>query len=247
MDVFCVGMYRSCSTWQYNICAELIERKAGGERLGFILGPAYESSGESDTPAWRVLKTHDGHESFATALRDGRARAVYSRRDLRDVVFSLMHKWSLSFDEVVAPDGLMDACIAVDGYWPSLPGVLCQSYESIAANPSKAVQAIALHLGFQIAALEAEELSAEFSAARNKERSLALAADLAAAGIDLAKPENSLRYDSQTLFHWNHMRDGGIGGWKRAASPQQRQTLAERCGQWLVDRGYECEIAPATV
>jgi hypothetical protein len=242
MDIFCAGMYRSCSTWQYNICAELVERKAGGERLGFIVGPEYVPSSEPDQSTWRVLKTHDGHDVFAAALREGRARAVYARRDLRDVVFSLMHKYSISFDEVVAPNGLLAACIAADEFWPSLPNVLCQSYESIAADPSVAVKAIAEHLGSDITDFEADELSFEFSSLKNKERAGALAAELAAGGVDLAKPENSLKFDSQTLIHWNHMRDGIVGGWRTVASPQQKRELAELCGSWLVEHGYECDL-----
>src|SRR5438067_7889431 len=33
MYVFCVGMYRSCSTWQYNIVCRLVERHRLGHRL----------------------------------------------------------------------------------------------------------------------------------------------------------------------------------------------------------------------
>jgi hypothetical protein len=242
MDVFCAGMYRSCSTWQYNICAELVERKAGGERLGFIGGPMYEPFGSPSQSTWRVLKTHDGHDLFSAALRQGRARAVYARRDIRDVVFSLMHKWSLSFDEIVAPNGLLEACFAADRFWPSLPHVLCQSYERITADPSTAVRAIAEHLSIRIADAEADELSFEFSVTKNKERARALAADLLAGGVDLANRENHLRYDPQSLLHWNHLRDCSQGGWKNLASPGQKNTLAELCGSWLVEHGYEPDM-----
>ena len=242
MDVLCVGMYRSCSTWQYNICAELVERKAGGKRLGFIAASDYAPSGLPSQSIWRVLKTHDGHDRFAAALREGQVRAVYSRRDLRDVVFSIMHKWSISFDEVVAPNGLLEACIAVDGFWPSLPNVLCQSYETITADPSTAVKEIAEHLGLHIESAEADELSFEFSLIKNKERADAIAQQLHAEGVDLTNPENCLRYHSRTLFHWNHIRDGVVGGWRTLASPQQRKVLAGLCGSWLVEHGYECDL-----
>jgi hypothetical protein len=244
MDVFCVGMYRSCSTWQYNICAELIERNAGGERLGFISGEFYvPQPTSSSTSPWRVLKAHDADERFAVALREGRARGVYSRRDLRDVVFSIMHKWSKSFDEVVAPNALLALCIANDSFWPSLPNVLCQSYESIALAPGLAIKELAAHLGFAISDAEANELTREFSHAKNQERAKALAAELAAGGVDLSNPVNALRFDSQTLLHWNHLRDGEVGGWRHAASPEQIEILNSLCGPWLTEHGYEIETA----
>jgi hypothetical protein len=101
----------------------------------------------------------------------------------------------------VAPNGLLAACIAADEFWPSLPNVLCQSYESIAADPSVAVKAIAEHLRVEITSFDTGELSFEFPSLKNKERADALAAELAAGGVDLAQSENSLKLDSQTLIH----------------------------------------------
>ena len=48
---------------------------------------------------WGVLKSHEGDRSFTRAIRDGRAVAVYAHRDVRDVVFSLMHKRGVSAKE----------------------------------------------------------------------------------------------------------------------------------------------------
>lgn len=240
MDVLCVGMYRACSTWQYNICAELVERKTGGRRLGFIHGYNYESPDEvEERSTWRVIKTHDGHDAFAEELRAGRARGVYSRRDLRDVAFSIMHKFGIGFEEVIAPGGKLEECLAADRFWPSLPNVLCQSYERITADSTGAVKEIARHLGLSLADGEAEELADAFSIGKNRERAEALESELRGDGVDLSTRENQLRFDPGTLLHWNHLRDGAVGGWRRLATPQQRETLAEFCGSWLVEHGYE--------
>src|SRR5262249_16846359 len=101
MDAFCVGRYRSCSTWQYAVTSHLLERHRGGQRLGYLSGEEFDRQEQGPTPAWRVLKSHEGHPVFAAALAAGRARSVYAYRDLRDVAFSLAHKFSTSFEEVV--------------------------------------------------------------------------------------------------------------------------------------------------
>src|SRR6185312_2948705 len=101
MDVFCVGMYRACSTWQYEVIAHLLERHRGGRRLGYVMGEEYvapDAPGQAARP-WRVLKSHEEHRRFAEALAEGRARAIYAHRDIRDVVFSLMHKRGVRFEE----------------------------------------------------------------------------------------------------------------------------------------------------
>src|SRR2546430_1713643 len=95
MDVFCIGMYRAGSTWQYEVAAELLSHHRDAARLGFVVGVDYRPSSAG---GWRVLKGHDRHENFAEALRAGGALALYCWRDLRDVCFSLMHKLATDFD-----------------------------------------------------------------------------------------------------------------------------------------------------
>ena len=40
-DVFCAGMYRACSTWQYEVAAHLLEEHHDGQRLGYLASGEY--------------------------------------------------------------------------------------------------------------------------------------------------------------------------------------------------------------
>jgi len=90
-------MYRSGSTWQYNIASRLVEQHRGGYRLGFFTPANFIEKGlpqrvvQTDQNCL-ILKVHDRDKCFASLLADGCARALYSYRDLRDVAYSLMHK-----------------------------------------------------------------------------------------------------------------------------------------------------------
>src|SRR5436190_20783988 len=122
MDVLCVGMYRACSTWQYNVACHLIEHYRQGRRLGFIHTGHYRAA----DGAWRVLKAHDGHSTYADALAQGEALAIYSYRDLREVAFSLAHKLQCSFEQVVEDRLMVRVCVADDRFWTAPPRVLVQ-------------------------------------------------------------------------------------------------------------------------
>jgi len=95
VDIICAGMYRACSTWQYEVVAHLIEQYHDGQRLGYLTGEEYMTLRRSDAqhtePAarrvWRVFKSHEGDRVFARAVRQGQARVIYAYRDIRDVVF----------------------------------------------------------------------------------------------------------------------------------------------------------------
>jgi hypothetical protein len=235
-------MFRSGSTFQYNVACELVERYGRGMRLGFVVGWEYTADGGEQSDYVRVLKSHDGHESFATALREGRARAIYSFRDLRDVVFSLMHKFQVGFQEIIAPEGWLANCIRNDAFWTNLPNVFSQRYEDIIVQPEATVLGIARFIGLDITERQARLVAEEYSLSRNIARTQEISQKLREASIDLDDPVNSLARDDHTQLHWNHCRSGEVGTWKDLVTPEQRTALAEICGDWLINREYENDL-----
>ncbi len=159
LDVLCGGMYRACSTWQYEVAAHLIEHYLGGRRLGYITGEEYAAVLRSESPnagttaehtrRWRVIKSHEGDRSFAWALAKNRAIAVYAYRDVREVVFSLMHKRGITFEQLLR-QGMIHQILANDRFWMARADVLIQRYEDLLADPTRGVIELARHLGIRL-------------------------------------------------------------------------------------------------
>ena len=242
MDLLCVGMYRACSTWQYEVAAHLIETHRAGVRLGYLTSEQYGTLPRvgpgRNNPGWRVLKCHEGGPAFDRALAGGRALALYAYRDVRDVVDSMLHKRGLDFETFLAR-GMVHQILANDRHWKRRPGRLDQRYESLIADPTAGVAQIARHLGIAIGPGEALAVAADYSLEANRRRTQAVAARLAATGVDLADPANRERADEQTLLHWNHVREGRVGGWRAHAAPRQRRVVQSLSARWLRDHGYE--------
>lgn len=244
MYVFCAGMYRSCSTWQYEVVSHLLERHRGGVRLRFLTGEEFLAGKDcSLSPGtWGALKTHDGHPAFAAALAEGRARAVYCSRDLRDVAYSLAHKFMTTFEDVAEKRLLLLACQNSDAFWTSQPNVLCQRYRDLIEAPAEGVEQLARHLGIELAEGEAAAIAAEYSREANLRRTATVAEQLTQNGIDLTDPGNCLYGDEYLLLHWNHIREGRVGGWEEQVTPRQLAVLARQCTDWLIARGYEQDV-----
>ncbi|WP_435020631.1 sulfotransferase domain-containing protein [Tundrisphaera sp. TA3] len=238
MDVLCVGMYRACSTWQYEVIAHLLERHRDGRRLGYLTGDQYAALGPAEPGAWRVLKSHEEHGSFARALAQGRAVAVYAHRDIRDVVYSLMHKRQASFDDILRA-GMIHQILANDRFWSGRPGSITQRYDRLIAEPAAGVAELAAHLGLDLAPGEADRVAAEYSFQANRKRAEDLGRKLQDGGIDLADPAIAQAHDHRTLLHWNHLREGRVGDWRGRATPRERAVLDRICGRWLMAHGYE--------
>jgi hypothetical protein len=239
MDVLCVGMYRSGSTWQYDVACHVVERFRQGRRLGYVPGERYVAGNES----WRVLKAHDFHPRFARALAENRAVALSSFRDLRDVAYSLMHKHAGSFEDIIERKQMLHLCLHNDRSWRVQPGTLRQRYEDILDRPIESVTAIARHVGASLGDDEAAAVAKEYSLEENRRRAARGAEQLRFAGVALENPANALRWDPETLLHWNHIREGRIGGWKEQATPRELAVLAGLCASWLIDHGYENDLS----
>jgi hypothetical protein len=254
LDVICAGMYRACSTWQYEVAAHLVEQYQGGLRLGYLASGEYTALLRQDHQKamaslakrkdWRVIKAHEGERSMASELAAGRACALYAHRDVRDVVFSLMHKRGKTFEQILR-QGMIHQILANDRFWMARPHVLVQRYEDLLTHPSAGVQELASHLGFALAPGEAERIADHYSQESNRARTEALRQRLEQAGVDLKNAGNTQICDPSSLLHWNHMRQQGAGSWQASATPRQSAILHRLCGRWLKARGYSLAEIPA--
>jgi Sulfotransferase domain len=241
--IFCAGMYRACSTWQYDVVCHLVEKRSNGIRLGFLEGEGFRKVwGGNPLSLVGVLKTHDAHDAFAEALALNRATAVYAHRDPRDVVFSWMHKSGLGFDEVVKR-GFLKLLLDNDEFWRSRPRVLCQQYERLVGDPVSGILELGAHLGLSLDWGEAEEVAAENSWSANRERTEELKRKALAAGLDLEDRSHTFMHDPVTLLHWNHLRGQRPKSWRELADRAEREVLAAHFGDWLVQNGYEDDTA----
>lgn len=243
MLVVCAGMFRSGSTWQYQVACELASRSGRTVHpCGFLSGDTLAAflAAPRDPNAWHLYKTHYP-DPIHTALDLAETRVLYSYRDLRDVAYSMAHKTAGTFARTVIEGRMLAECITADAFWSAFPGAFTMRYEEWVRDNGRFVRGIAAALGMGTSQETADEVAGLFRFDRNRDRTARLAARLAGEGVDLSDPANALRYDADSLLHWNHLRTGGVGGWRQVATAEERAVLLAECGQWLVARGYESD------
>ena len=190
-----------------------------------------------------MFKSHDGDRVFANAVRQGQARVVYAYRDVRDVVFSLMHKRGLRFEQLTR-QGMIHQVLANDRFWMAQPDVVVQRYEELLADPAGGVLTLARFLGIALEQGEAVRIAESYSQEANRARAEALRDRLRQSGVNLESAANYQICDPTTLLHWNHLRPGGGGSWITKAEPRHRVVLKRLCRRWLAARGYDLEPVP---
>ncbi len=253
LDVICGGMYRACSTWQYEVAAHLIEQYLGGQRLGYLTGDQYAALLRSDALEHdqRTGPKHAGGGSSSRTKGTDRSPARSPRnagwRSMPIVTcakwsFRLMHKRGMTFEQLLR-QGMIHQILANDRFWMAQPDVLVQRYEDLLADPTRGVIELARHLGIRLEESEAARIAALYSHESNKARTEALRRRLQEAGVDLESAANAQICDPTTLLHWNHIRQGDAKSWRTLANPRQRRVLERLCGRWLRARGYSADYS----
>lgn len=240
--IFCCGMYRSSSTWQYDVVSHLVEQYRQGIRLGFVGGTRLRDlpGREHRSEVVRVLKTHDSHPVFLRELKVGNALPIYSFRDIRDVAFSYMHKAALTFNELVK-QRFLEKVLANDAFWRSSPRAVCMKYEVVVNDEIGTVARLSKAVGVDLPEGQADQIAQEYSWEANLKRTHDVKKRAEAAGLDLRSKAHVFEQDPRTLLHWNHLRESDHKSWRDLATPKQREVLAAKCNRWLLANGYETD------
>ena len=89
MLIVAAGMMRSASTWQYQVAFELASLAGPATFLGYLERDEFTNEFDRITAedGIFVVKMHPHHELVADIAQKGRAKILYTFRDIRDVLF----------------------------------------------------------------------------------------------------------------------------------------------------------------
>jgi hypothetical protein len=180
--VFIAGPYRSGSTTQYQITRDIVEETKNG------IGIGYHTEGklkEFDAPGQRYVvckvfeflpdgyhDIHDGERfkpSYGKAIHgEGRAMAVVSVRDPRDIIVSMRKRSGDQFNfqrtaTVDFPRWLGNAAKWADvGYW--------SRFEDFTLDLPGEVRRIAAYLGIRVGGRHAEDIARRYTVGEQRKR-----------------------------------------------------------------------------
>lgn len=240
--VFITGMPRSGSTWCYNVVRKLYKHHSLGTMIGFIgENESVDSvlqAPTTDGACPRVIKFHLPTGKAMALLQSGRARAIYSQRDLRDVVVSLMDFTKSPFDLLLSPR--LPKLIKTHQYWKQAPNVQRIEYQGILEQPQTYIRQISSWLGLSCTDQLIEEIalacSPETTQKHIKEMNRSIKTDSTA---HIQQVSETRYFDTETLLNSNHIISGKIGRYKDRLSHEQIEKLNGHLKKWLIEEGYE--------
>lgn len=215
--VICDGMPRSASTWSFNVAMEVLRQAADQRPVhgGYDECVARFLSQAPPTARYVVLKCHSLDSLGRTLVHMGRARVIYTRRNIADAVASFMQMWDGAFEEALVQ---IEASLELYALHRGSEDALILDYGTIMDSPEQALQRIAAHLGVELEPHAVRQIMEATSFERMRERSEALKQS----GVrrDRSYGDNSL-IDQDSLLHPGHIQDGTSGYGLRQLSAEQ--------------------------
>jgi Sulfotransferase domain len=223
--VICDGIFRSGSTWSFNVCLQLAALRAG--RSGEPLLSDYINEAQLEDfirlkaaarPGPIVYKAHFVGPLAREWIRTGRAKSICTLRDPRDCVASDIAFMKGSFDEAVerVAVSLKTLEASVD-----YGRTLFIRYEDMMSDRLAQIQLIAAYLNIRIDEKQLEWIDAQ----TNIETSRVISAQVLATGESEAEKLGLRPRHATTLLHDNHIGSALVGRWKLDLSPAQGRQL----------------------
>ncbi len=233
--VVCCGMRRGGSTLQTNLVAAILD-----DAPLKLTDPAnFERRLAEGLPdhAPLVLKTHRFGQVYTAPLAEGRIKACYVYRDLRDVVVSMANKYQKSHRELLAGATLTQLRSEYHG-WTRAPKVYVARYEDMMVDLKAEIARLAAYLGRTLEPQRIAEIAGRYELQEVRRRQAGFDFDASGAG------SGADRFDPATLLHRNHVHSGASGQWHEVLTRSEIAVIEAHSGGWLIDRGYSLSMHP---
>lgn len=235
MFIFCGGMFRSGSTLQYQIASQLVEDYGIGRRLTWHVPNQFPEIRKlyGSTEELIVFKAHKLTSEMKDEIERNCARVITIHRDIRDVVVSAMRKNNWSFRKIWFHN-YPSLWTARFDEWSRMPKALICRYDDLAVDLLGIIHAIATQLGISLGDERARELAQTISLDSQKLRIQSIAEKRSGGHL-------TTKYDPLSLLHYNHISSGDSGIYRSVLRPAQVSALEDRCHEWMVRWGYQCD------
>ncbi|HUA56044.1 MAG TPA: hypothetical protein VMB81_27910 [Candidatus Sulfotelmatobacter sp.] len=227
MVVLFTGMFRSGSTWAYNVARVLLLTRSPavcGEYRDDV-GAALDS--RDAAIEHHLIKTHHPDPVGLALIRAGACRTICTYRNVLECIVSYMEAFGAPFDQILA---LAVDALALLEFQAAAPDVLFIPYDQITQRPADAIAAIAQHLGVAICAVDAVAVAERFG----KDNVARFTARLHDHAAETAGTPDV--WDSITLFSSRHIRPNPSPP-EALLSPAQLRQAVDRLGASIDARG----------
>ena len=226
--VICSGMYRSASTWSYNIIRTILSNK---QTLFSEFNQLTESLYNEKINDYDniLLKCHNLDDFAQSLIKNDSAKLVHTYREPLAAISSGLQTFKfLKFDEII---DMVKIGLDIMEFGKKFESALNINYDEITSNSINIVKKISTHLGYDLKNQDIQNIDLQFKLNKIKTRNK----HLSKSSKDV-RDIKGLIYDKNTLFFKNHILDNIIE-WGEFLSNEQKETAISRLQPFVDESG----------
>lgn len=217
-------MHRSGSTLQYQIASAICEGRLSLDRLE----PHWKNgvpTGSALHAKTSIIKVHRPARALERKLDPEAVRYLYSYRDLRDVVASLIERGSKL--RAVAARQVVQKELSAYRAFTARRHTLVTRYEEFVQDVPSLISKIEHFLGVHLTDEERSSIAEDLELDRQRKRV-----------ESLMKKSDSKILNRETLLTRDHIGDARVGKWQEILTPALARAVTEEGRDWLEEHGY---------
>ncbi len=230
------GLYRSASTWTFNVLRALLEDRAPdsvyAETMSDLSAALNEGRGDL------LVKCHAPDKGLKAFITYTRARTIITVRDPLDCIASFMKQFACDFAQ--ARERVEASCRAILAFTERSEALILR-YETAEDRDIAAIRRIAAYLDIATT----DERCDAIARGLTPEAVRGFIASLAQTGYFDVQPAAE-QHHAETHWHPNHVGDGRIGGYRDVLTDTQIAIASHTCRRFRERFAYGTDdIAPA--
>lgn len=226
-------MNRSGSTWSYQVCKEILKNQVVFD-MGFVqegkLNEVIEKM-DLDSYGYLLIKMHKYDPYLQTLTKQHDIKSIYTHRDLRGCLYSLMKKTGKPFDEFFTAKFFVESVESLSN-WNELNSILYIDYSDITEKGEQSTNAIAEFLKLNS---NSKKIAQLFTRENQAKRLREYKATPAGFIKNLLVQFKVLPFANQkdTLLHTNHLNSQTVDEWKNTITVSQSEQVQHKFKDWM--------------
>ena len=230
-------MFRSGSTWSYNIVRELLTIKYGREFVRTVVTD--DLAGSLHDPEYDdflvIAKGHLPNAATINLIESGCVQVIHTLRDPLDAIRSGMRAFSYPFDSAL---NLVAHALQIASFLDRTGRGAVVFYGDIECEPDVVVKGLADYLGVPVSCTDINDLVCKFNRETLRLFTDALAEDRESLSDDRNLVDIGLSfYDSETLLHRSHISAVDYSEHFLLTDEQKHQVL-KKCADYVDGDGW---------
>ncbi|QGM98854.1 hypothetical protein [Methylocystis parvus] len=235
--IFCVGLYRSASTWVFNVCRAICERKGTPFTSLYADYPMCELLEKAVAANVCIVKSHRPDVGFNLIFAAYEPPLIVSVRDPRDCVASLMTQFRMTFENAL---DWVEKSAAAMAAMPLPSRSLILKYESPDWRDAGGVMQMARLLDAGISSSDAKAIAEKFSPRAVDD----FLKQLEETGYFDSEAPAANQHHADTHFHPHHVGDGEIGKFSAVLTKDQERLTLAATRDFRQRFGYDIRTPP---